>query len=247
MQVRRGTNAMLARVADVTPGTWDVLGLHPRLGDWHATDAAESAVVISSDLFERLGGDPAIVGREISIDGVDRKVVAVARPRFRALHLDRVVDDWLPLDPSAQHGRGDRELRLFGRLGSATLDSVQSRLNAVATRLGKEHPDTNVGTVRNPDEPRRLTVLRYSRIDPAARSRASLLGAILLTATALLLLSACVNAGSLLLSRGLARRAELTIKSALGADRARLVRAFLLESARQTGYRSWSRSARKSA
>jgi predicted permease len=87
-----------------------------------------------------------------------------------------------------------------------------------------------VGTVHSADEPRRLTVLRYSRIDPAGRGRASLLGAILLGATALLLLSACVNAGSLLLSRGLARRTELTIKTALGADRGRLVRAFLIES-----------------
>src|SRR5262249_46376839 len=155
----------------------------------------------------------------------------VAPPRFRGLHLDRVFDAWLPMDVGTDRGRGDRRLRIVGRLRpGASIAGVQSRLNAIAGELARRNPATNVGTVHSPDDPRRLTVLRYSRIDPAARGRASLLRAILLGATALLLLSACVNAGSLLLSRGLARRTELTIKTALGADRGRLVRAFLIES-----------------
>jgi cell division protein FtsX len=82
---------------------------------------------------------------------------------------------------------------------------------------------------RNPEAPRRITATRYARLDPAVRGRATLFGAALLGATALLLISACVNARSLLLSRGMARRTELAIKIALGADRPRLVRESVLE------------------
>jgi predicted permease len=226
VQVRYGTNAGLARLSAVTLGFWDLLSVRPAAGDWR-----RPGVVISTTVWESLGRDPSIIGKSITLDGHAYPVAAIAPARFRGLHLDRVFDAWLPLDAGADRGRGDRRLRIIGRLRSgASIDGVQSRLNTLAADLARAYPSTNVGTVHSPDEPRRLTVLRYSRIDPAARGRASLLGAILLGATVLLLLSACVNAGSLLLSRGLARRTELTIKTALGADRGRLVRAFLIES-----------------
>ena len=121
-------------------------------------------------------------------------------------------------------------MKVIARLGAEPLPIVQQRLDGLAADLARGFPDTNIGTIRTEDEPRRITAQPYSRIDPSARWRATLLAAILLSATSLLLLSACLNAGSLLLSRGLARRAELTIKTALGAGRPRLVRAFLLES-----------------
>lgn len=226
VSVRAGTHAGIARLAAVTPGFWDLLGLQPAAGDLRHAGA-----VLSTNLWDSLGRDPSILGKSIALDGHVYPVTAIAPARFRGLHLDRVFDVWLPLDAAADRGRGDRTLRIVGRLHPGeSIDGVQARLNALAMDLARTYPATNVGTVHSPDEPRRLTVLRYSRIDPAARGRASLLGAILLGATVLLLLSACVNAGSLLLSRGLARRTELTIKTALGADRGRLVRAFLIES-----------------
>ncbi len=225
-QARYGTNVGLARVAAVTRGFWDLLGMQPAAGDWRRPGA-----VISTNLWDALGRDPAIIGKSIVIDGRAYPVAAIAPARFRGLHLDRVFDAWIALDASADRGRGDRRLRVLGRLQpGGSIDAVQSQLDVIAADLARRYPSTNVGTVHSPDEQRRLTVLRYSRVDPAARGRASSLGTILLGATALLLLSACVNAGSLLLSRGLARRTELTIKTALGADRGRLVRAFLIES-----------------
>ena len=130
----------------------------------------------------------------------------------------------------AARGRGDRRFRVIGRLaGNAPIDRLQHELDAAAARLSAAYPETNKGTLRNPEEHRRITAAAYARLDPAVRGRATLFGAALLGATALLLISACVNAGSLLLSRGMARRTELAIKTALGADRPRLVREAVLE------------------
>src|SRR5205823_11267633 len=110
-----------------------------------------------------------------------------------------------------------------------SLEDLQASLNRTSQTLADNYPDTNRGTIRSAEEPRRFTAVRYSRLGPDVRSQAELLAAVLLGATCLLLLSACVNAGSLLLSRGIARRTELTIKTALGADRALLVRQLLIE------------------
>jgi len=229
-QVRRGGSVAIARVAAVTGGFWELLELRPLLGDWRApASAASRAIVISADLWMALGQDPGIVGRPISVGGRDYSVGAVAPARFRGLHLDRIFDVWMPLDERVDD-RGDRRLKIVARLGAGGLERLQSRLNVLGASLARTYPETNVGTIHTPDEPRRITALRYARVDPASRSRIALLGTILMGATCLLLLSACVNAGSLLLSRGLARRHELTIKTALGADRARLVRGLLFES-----------------
>jgi predicted permease len=221
-----GTERLL-RVAAVTDGFWSVIG-SPGTVRYDAT--AVSGAILSHEAWQALGADPAAVGKAVSIDGRAYPIAGIAPPRFRGLHLDRVYDVWVPFDTTVPHDRGDRDLKVVARLGAKDLATLQRGLDTLAAALARAYPETNVGTIRTEDEPRRMTALPYSRIDPSARWRATLLGAILMTATALLLLSACVNAGSLLLSRGMARRHELTIKTALGAARARLIRAFLFES-----------------
>ena len=220
-QLRLGDASAVVRAAAVSETYWDVLGL---------ARPTTAGAVLSEDAWITLGRDPAAVGKPLIVDGRPYPIAAIAPPRFRGLHLDRTHGVWLPLDTAAPRGRGDRDLKLIGRLGAKPLDAVQADLNHLASQLARAYPETNVGTIRTEDEPRRFTAQPYSRIDPSARWRATLIAAILLSSTGLLLLSACVNAGSLLLSRGLARRAELTIKTALGADRSRLVRTFLMES-----------------
>jgi predicted permease len=137
---------------------------------------------------------------------------------------------WVPLDAPQGRSRGDRRLAVIGRIAqTASIARLQQELDAVATSLAAAEPTTNKGTLRNPEEPRRITAAAYARLDPALRGRAMLFGAALLGATTLLLISACVNAGALLLSRGMAQRTELVIKTALGANRPRLVREAVLE------------------
>ena len=223
--VRLGDVSLATRVALVTSRFWDVLGTPERSAAW------SGGAVISAELWRQLGADPAVVGRTLSVNGRDYPIAAIAPGGFRGLHLDRVSDVWVPLeDADIRHERGYRALSVIGRLRpQASLETLQRELDAIASDLSRDFPDTNKGTVRNDEEIRRLTAATYARLDPSVRSRAAIFGGALLGATILLLLSACVNAGSLLLSRGMARRAELTIRTALGADRARLVRQVVLE------------------
>ena len=221
--VRLADASAMARVAAVSNGFWPLLGMP-------AAAMSEPAAVISDDLWRLLGSDPGMVGRTAKI-GARQYVIAAVAPRgFRGLHLDRVFDVWVPLDRAAGRGRGDRRLAVIGRLrANVPIDRLQHELDVLAAGLAAAHPATNKGTLRNPEESRRVTAAAYGRLGPAVRGRATLFGAALLGATALLLFSSCVNAGSLLLSRGMARRTELAIKIALGADRQRLVREAVLE------------------
>jgi predicted permease len=219
--VHVGDRTAAARVAAVTPSFWAVLG----------TSIDGNGVVISDDLWRSLGADPAIVGKGVAIGPVAYRVAAIAPKGFRGLHLNALTDAWLPLEAfGADRPRGDRRFHVVGRLrNGATVETLQRELASIAARLAAEHPETNKGTVHDEEADRRLTAVPYARLDPSSRSRASLFAAALFAATVLLLLSACVNAGSLLLSRGLARRTELTVKTALGAERRRLVREVVVE------------------
>jgi predicted permease len=220
--VRVGDGNVMARTAAVSSGFWRLLGM--------GAAPSDTSAVVSEELWRSLGSDPSIVGRTAKIGGRDFVIAAIAPRGFRGLHLDRVFDVWVPLDAPPERGRGDRRLAVIGRLAAtASVARLQHELDTLATRLAAAHPTTNKGTLRNPEEPRRLTAAAYARLGPGLRGRATLFGIALLSSTTLLLLSACVNAGALLLSRGMARRTELMIKTALGADRTRLVREAVLE------------------
>jgi putative ABC transport system permease protein len=221
--VRVGDANVTARAAAVSSGFWPLLGMPP---------VPPTAAVISEDLWRSLGSDPSIVGGTAKIGAREYVIAAVAPRGFRGLHLDRVFDVWVPLDAPEGRGRGDRRLAVIGRVAATVpIAHLQHELDALAASLAAAHPATNKGTLRNPEEPRRITAAAYARLGPGLRRRATLFGSALLGSTTLLLLSACVNAGQLLLSRGMARRTELVIKIALGASRPRLVREAVLEGA----------------
>ncbi|PYR92692.1 MAG: hypothetical protein DMF84_12190 [Acidobacteria bacterium] len=229
--LRAGGATINARIAAVSENFWDVLRVHPHLGQWPGEHQPQG-VILGFDVWQAFGGQPDILGRVLSVGGRAYSIVAIAPPGFPGIHLDRVFGAWIPLNDDVRHsGRGIRRLKVIGRLApDMSLEDLQASLNRTSQTLADNYPDTNRGTIRSAEEPRRFTAVRYSRLGPDVRSQAELLAAVLLGATCLLLLSACVNAGSLLLSRGIARRPELTIRMALGADRARLMRQLLVES-----------------
>ena len=232
--VRLADNGQRVRVAEVSTDFFPTLGMRqlPALVPSPPPGGA-AAAIISDTLWTAMGRPHPVIGQVLTIRDTPYTVVAVAPPGFNGLQLGRVCDVWIAL-PSrdGQDGRGNRRLSAIGRLRSGiSLSEADVQVAAVGERLAREHPGTNRGTRFSPDDARRLSVAPYSRLEAAARSQIVLISVVVLGSTGLLLLSACVNAGSLLLSRSAARRRELAVKLALGASRAALVRQVLIESA----------------
>jgi putative ABC transport system permease protein len=232
--VRVGASLQRVRVVAVSGRFFATLGLAPHAGRLLGEGdmgSQTAGVVVSHQLWSNLGAPDDLVGHAIRVGAREFEVVGIAPPRFDGLQLGRASDVWIPLDFSAMKGRGDRRFSAIGRLAAdATLARAQQEVEAISLRVADEHPSTNRGTQSNKDEPRRMSVVRYTRMNAADRSQITLISAVVFGATGLLLVSACVNAGTLLVSRSVARRKELAVKLALGASRAALARQALLES-----------------
>ena len=230
--VRLGDVSERVRVAAVSPEFLPTIGMNTTVGLTPAAGETKSPAIVSEALWKLLGGPADAVGRTLNIGGVDYVLAAVGPRRFAGLRLGRPCDVWIPLATSAtQLPRGDRRFSLIARLrDGATVPDVSRDLERMSRRLADEFPETNKGTRGDSGEPRRFTATAYSRLDVSSRSQVLLISVVVLGSTGLLLLSACVNAGSLLLSRSAARRRELAVKLALGASRRVLVRQVVVES-----------------
>ena len=183
---------------------------------------AEPVVVLRHEFWERhFGGDPAVVGKKLTLTGTVFTVVGVMPPRFQ-LPGSR-ADLWGPLAIAGADrtggGRG-RFLRAFGQLRpGVTPERAQQQLNTVARRLEQQYPDYNAGWGVQ------ATPLAE---DVNGRSRGALV--VLFGAVCTLLLLACANIASLLLGRMVARRKEFAIRSSLGAQPRQLALQLLAES-----------------
>jgi predicted permease len=223
----------------VTGNYFDVLGVRAQLGrtlqpsDDQPANAAP--VVISDSLWQRrFSADPAVVGKTLRLNDKLYTIVGVTEPSFRGLRLGLPPEFWLPTTASPDFTRGrrdDRGIQLIGRLEpGVTVAQAQTQLTTIAARLAQAYPETNLGTIDRPNEPRPMTVMRESRIGPEAQIAIKRVSLLLFAVVGLVLLIACANVANLLLARASARRREIAVRLALGASRGRLVRQLLTES-----------------
>lgn len=223
----------------VSANFFDVAGVRPALGrGFTGADTAGGSApvaVIGHAFWTRVfDAQPSALGTSLSFAGQSYTVIGVAAEGFEGLDLSRAREIWTLLPPPSQDPaeRGDRGLHVIARLrDGATLPQAQAQLDALADRLGREYPATNLGTLEHPDRPRPFALTRYTRVGPQFRSQVTMISAVLISASLLVLIIAAANVGNLLMARSSARQRELAIRLAIGASRARIVRQLLLESA----------------
>lgn len=219
--------------AVVTSGFFDVMGVRPALGR-ALTPADENGrqVAVIADAFwrRRFGGDPGAVGRSVVLDGKSYQVVGIMPPGFDfpgetlVWVSPRHVIPTHPLHPNedATQVRGSHYLGAYARLApGVTVAQAESEQRIVFERLHQRYPaDVLEEDVQFPLVP--LRDLLVGDIRPALL--------VLFAAVAMVLLIGCANIANLMLARSAARRQEITIRTALGAGRSRILAQLLTES-----------------
>jgi putative ABC transport system permease protein len=208
-------------IAHVTPGLFDLLGgvrpLHGRLFDpSEGRGGQDDRVLLSEELWLRAyGGDPAIVGRHITVDGEPLVVVGIVPAEFRFPNRDTVLWRAVEFDAPPPRRAADRPVA-YVRFSREMPRDDALRLATAAAR------GADASNAEREARPLPIAGLAYDWY--SQRAVPLLMGGVLLVFLVL-----CANLSSLLLSRLTARRREFSMRSTLGASRARLMRQAFLE------------------